>query len=192
MTNVTTAAHFSGFFKTNLNESNDSNGTFIFFYSCVVPRTSPLLTAQSPVFFAKIMVKRDVACYFAAEVTSRHREISLRQFKVISFGIKRPAGAIIQSRPLFIPISFPCAALSPLPSRICLVLTNLIIMFITNLLPIRSIIAAFVTNLPHSDKSHHPFCAAYTCLSSLSLRKRHFISKRLDKFQSLPSPFIRS
>ena len=114
------------------------------------------------------------------------------QFKVISFGIKRPAGAIIQSRSLFIPISFPCAALSPLPSRICLVLTNLIIMFITNLLPIRSIIAAFVTNLPHSDKSHHPFCAAYTCLSSLSLKRRHFISKRLDKFQSLPSPFIRS
>ena len=49
-----TLIHYSSdFFKTDLNGSNDSNGIFISFCSCVVPRTSPLLTAQSPVLFAK-------------------------------------------------------------------------------------------------------------------------------------------
>ena len=41
----------SDFFNTDLNVSNDSNGV-LFLYVCAVPRTSPLLTEQSPVLFA--------------------------------------------------------------------------------------------------------------------------------------------
>jgi len=41
----------SDFFNTGLNGSNDSNGV-LFLYVCAVPRTSPLLTEQSPVLFA--------------------------------------------------------------------------------------------------------------------------------------------
>ena len=65
-------SHFSGFkfFKTDLNGSNDSNGIFISFCSCVVPRTSPLLTAQFPVLFANFLLSG--MCLFILLLKWRH------------------------------------------------------------------------------------------------------------------------